>query len=154
MICSISGLILSILDYELDLCENGFKGLGLVPDDGTDTTQIEEQAVHDRINSKWTTTIRIINCISSILTITMLVLRNYIKVEWTNKYFNEQLKREKMQVDTIHFCAVETKDGGHDHNALFIDIQNRAFFTKKFIIEVFVQLIFPWPYFDCIIFMP
>ena len=42
MICSISGLIFSILDYELDLSEGGFKGLGLVPDDGTDTTQIEE----------------------------------------------------------------------------------------------------------------
>ena len=89
MIFSIAGLFLAILDYELDLSENGFKGLSLVPDNGHVPKQDELNAINDRINSKWTTTLRILNCLCSILTITMLVLRNYLKVEWTNKYLND-----------------------------------------------------------------
>ena len=42
-----------------------------------------------------------------------------------------------MQIDTVNFCSVETREGSHEDTAS-VDIQNRAFFTKKFMIEVFV----------------
>jgi hypothetical protein len=48
-----------------------------------------------------------INVLSSLLTISMLVLKNYLKVKWTNTLFNEELKREKMNVPYVEFCVLE-----------------------------------------------
>lgn len=82
MIFSITGLILAILEYEWDLDNGGYKGLGLIPDNGVDTNGEIEKAVSDRVNDDWTTSLRIFNCITCVLVIAMLLLRRYYLVIW------------------------------------------------------------------------
>jgi len=89
MIFSVAGLALAIIEYECDLGDGGFKGLGLVPEKGPDTNGEVQKAIADRLDGPWTTTLRMLNVLSSILAISMLVLRNYLKVNWTNTLFNE-----------------------------------------------------------------
>ena len=107
MIFSISGLILAILEYEWDLDNGGYKGLGLIPDTGDDTSMEIEKAIHDRLDDKWTFVLRSINCVTCVLTIAMLILRRYHHIIWVNKYFHEELKREKMNIPHVEFINLD-----------------------------------------------
>ena len=109
MCSSVCGLTLVIMEYEWDMSNGAYHGLGELSDTSADkdTSLAISNAINDRIYDSWTNFMRILNCFTCIISLSCLYFRRKLKTEWINKYFNEQLKRERMNTPYIEFCNLD-----------------------------------------------
>ena len=80
------GLTLAIMEYEWDL-KSGYKGLAHIPEKpGVNNTHgyFIEEAISDRVNDDWTNTLRWLNCLTCVMTLSCLILRRFLKTRWIN----------------------------------------------------------------------
>ena len=80
----------------------------------------------------------------------MLFLRRYLITNWINEYFNDQLRREKMNVPYIEFSNLDALLEKY----VPTEVATEHFLTASFVLEVIAQLIFPWPGCEWIYYMP
>ena len=123
------GLALAVANYEIEI--NDYK-TALDPEKYKD-------AMEDPRNSKDTTNlVRLIILITTILAIVCLIVRHYYKIEWLNKYFQED------QETHIYYQYNEVIIGKHADNI----IERKKMFNKEFFFEILILLICPIPYWD------
>tara|TARA_B110000285_G_C15113747_1_gene612753 strand:- start:1742 stop:2047 length:306 start_codon:yes stop_codon:yes gene_type:complete len=89
VIFSIFGLLLAIIDFEINLNHDGYRGLLLIHDNGSNTAANIEKAIAIRVATPKTQMIRYMNAMSSIVTILFLFWRRFDKTKWGN----EQLRQ-------------------------------------------------------------
>lgn len=102
VISSLVGLIIAILDYELCMFYDGYKGIKALPDkkiwgDGMITIpeHLITEALNIRENVPFTKALRWANFVASILSIALLTWRNNAKTKWTNKEYSKEVWLEE-----------------------------------------------------------
>lgn len=85
VIFSIFGLILAIVDFEINLNYEGYRGLLLIHDNGPNTAADIAKAIAIRVATPKTQMIRWMNAMSSVVAIIFLVWRRADKTKWGNE---------------------------------------------------------------------
>jgi hypothetical protein len=123
------GLALAVANYEIDIVNFQTK---LDPD------RIPN-AMDDPRNAKDSTNlVRLIILITTILAIVCLIIRHYYKIEWLNKYFQDD------QETHIYYQYNEVIIGKGADNI----IERKRMINKEFFFEIFILMICPIPYWD------
>lgn len=139
-----------------------------------------DRALADRASTPYTKALRWANFASCWVTLALLAWRNGEKTGWTNSRYRREIWLETRSKEPAQFCRVEEPDEEetkeeekikHDHTLspqekehkkfelqmqrmIEQSVDRKPFFTKKFVLECFSQLIFPYPFYEAIIFMP
>ena len=184
MSCTFSmiGLFLAIAGYEVELYYDGYKGLSKLSDTKHSDQLLIQAAIKSRLTVPFCHELRLMQCISSILCIILMILRQKLIQNWFNTHVRKELYVEFTKVRTDEFYHIESIDEDGDRyvdkicdkqNELFeanlqegedfskkmgtlIDhqVSRHKFFSKSFFILVTLQFLFPWPYYDGLWFMP
>ena len=88
--------------------------------------------------SDTTNLVRLIILITTALAIVCLIVRHYYKIQWLNKYFQED------QETHIYYQYNEVIIGNHKDNI----IERKKMFNKEFFFEILILIICPIPYWD------
>lgn len=180
VISSLIGLIIAVLDYELCMYYDGYAGIRTLPDHkifGDGRISIPEHvikaAIQKREDVPFTKTLRWANFVSCWITIALLAWRNTAKTRWTNQEYSKEIWLEERGREPSQFYQVDdpnefnekdidpdgkmTKEERFEVQMKRMIVENvprKAFFTKKFVLECISQMIFPYPFYNTIIFMP
>ena len=117
-IFSFLGLILVIVDYEVNQYYNGDRGLSKIePDDKWTGSPSQLEAIKIRLKGP-TNIIRTLNIICSILAVLMLFIRNKLKMDWTNNDFRTELYLETKKMVPDKFIQIyDVTKGDQDQEA-------------------------------------
>ena len=102
VISSLIGLIIAIIDYEMNLYYDGYAGIKALPDRtiwGDSNIKIPEHLIKAAIKTRedvpGTKTLRWANLVSSCITIALLAWRNTAKTRWTNAEYSKEIWLEE-----------------------------------------------------------
>jgi len=84
VIFSIFGLVIAVIDYEVNLNYDGYRGLLLLHDNGVNTQADIDKAIADRVGTPKTQLVRWTNAMTSVITIAFLIWRKIDKTKWGN----------------------------------------------------------------------
>ena len=123
------GLALTMLNYEYDVVMFKTKlEPSLIPN-----------AMDDVRNAKsWTNTIRIVIFLTTIMAIICLIMRHHYKIEWFNKYFQDDS-------ETAIYCQYNEIIMGRNSN----EVKHRKrLFRRNLFMEIAMLMVCPIPFFD------
>ena len=107
IIFSLFGLVLVIVDYEIDLYLNGYAGIVNLHDSHKNPKSLIRKAIWDREHKPDTRFLKIINVIQSVLCVTLLCIRQRMKQTWNNTHVRKELYVEYIGNRPSEFTMLE-----------------------------------------------
>ena len=149
-IFSMLALFLTICNYQYDLTVNHADYLYKEIFPG-DSSRFEWLKLYANYNN----TVRWIVLILTYSALYFLIRKNLVKRDWTNKYFNKILMKEKISDKSTyyHFSIEIVGNDDKSWDQDLMEIKDAVFFNYYFLREAFILIIIPYPGFERVFFV-
>ena len=132
------GLVLTMLNYE--------HGIFAYDVGGIDIKRYPEASRHPRVTSCYSTVVRNVVLITTIVSIVCSVRREQLKLKWNNRYFNSIDKQHPSSVEFMHLDAEE--DFMEENVRGKVQVATGSVLTRRFVAEILLMAFVPLPGLD------